>query len=169
DDRHGRGRGLAADRRGGGDDRAGRDRDRNRRSGAAYGRQRRRRRVTSRPDQIRGTSHRTAGGRAARRRAADRDRYPTSPPTAAAAPLARRGALTHGVELAELGAPGPGGRITRGDVLAAAGIAPPQPWQSAQAPRAEADVERLTRVQQVIARRMTESKATIPEFEVQTE
>ena len=103
---------------------------------------------------------------------------PASPPSApapgTATPLARRTALTHGVELGELHGTGPRGRITRADVLAAAGVAPPpdpappQPdGGSRQSPQPA--VEKLTRVQQVIAQRMTESKSTIPEFEVQTE
>ena len=104
---------------------------------------------------------------------------PASPPSAqpapgTATPLARRAALTHGVELGELHGTGPRGRITRADVLAAAGVAPPPdpaPPQPAGATRQSPQpaVEKLTRVQQVIAQRMTESKSTIPEFEVQTE
>ncbi len=96
------------------------------------------------------------------------------PAPATATPLARRAALTHGVELGELHGTGPRGRITRADVLAAAGVAPPpdpgppQPAGGSRQSRQPA-VEKLTRVQQVIAQRMTESKSTIPEFEVQTE
>jgi pyruvate dehydrogenase E2 component (dihydrolipoamide acetyltransferase) len=96
------------------------------------------------------------------------------PAPVTATPLARRAALTHGVELDELKGTGPRGRITRADVLAAAGVAPgpdpvpPEPDGAArQSPQPA--VEQLTRVQQVIAQRMTESKSTIPEFEVQTE
>ena len=96
------------------------------------------------------------------------------PAPGTATPLARRAALTHGVELGELQGTGPRGRITRADVLAAASVAPrpdpvpPQPDGASRQSHQPA-VEQLTRVQQVIAQRMTESKATIPEFEVQTE
>jgi pyruvate dehydrogenase E2 component (dihydrolipoyllysine-residue acetyltransferase) len=90
----------------------------------------------------------------------------------AATPLARRAARLHGVALAALSGTGPRGRITRDDVLTAAGVAAPSPAEAAPptAPPAAADgAQRLTRVQQLIARRMSESRSTIPEFEVQTE
>jgi pyruvate dehydrogenase E2 component (dihydrolipoyllysine-residue acetyltransferase) len=89
---------------------------------------------------------------------------------ARATPLARRAARLHGVVLEELSGSGPGGRITRADVLAAAG--PPGASSRPLVADAESDaggVEQLSRIQQLIARRMTESKTTIPEFEVQTE
>jgi len=88
-----------------------------------------------------------------------------------ATPLARRAAETHGVELDRLSGSGPRGRITRADVLSAAGVSerPPIP---AKAPATEADdfeIQEPTRVQRLIARRMSESRATIPDFEVETE
>jgi pyruvate dehydrogenase E2 component (dihydrolipoamide acetyltransferase) len=96
-----------------------------------------------------------------------------------ATPLARRLAEAHGVDLTELAGTGPRGRITRSDVAARAGVqaqAPPRPAPRAPAtaspPPAPADGARtreLTRLQQVIARRMAEAKATIPHFQVQTE
>ncbi|HTU30803.1 MAG TPA: dihydrolipoamide acetyltransferase family protein [Solirubrobacteraceae bacterium] len=102
-----------------------------------------------------------------------------------ATPLARRAAQHHGVELAEVIGTGPRGRITRDDVLSAAGIAPaptpaaPAPAPAAPAPpppsparaaaAADGELQPLTRLQQLIARRMTESRAAIPEFEVQTD
>jgi pyruvate dehydrogenase E2 component (dihydrolipoyllysine-residue acetyltransferase) len=103
----------------------------------------------------------------------------------AATPLARRAAREHGVRLEELSGSGPRGRITRTDVLAAAGVELPSPPPvaargaavpaspsspvpgGAGAPRG--DTVALTRIQQVIARRMSESRTAVPEFEVQTE
>jgi pyruvate dehydrogenase E2 component (dihydrolipoamide acetyltransferase) len=104
----------------------------------------------------------------------------------AATPLARRAARAHGVSLEAVSGTGPRGRITRSDVLAAAGVAPapppaaPAPPTAAappltaparEAPSASGGTEPvpLTRIQQVIARRMSESRSAIPEFEVQTE
>jgi pyruvate dehydrogenase E2 component (dihydrolipoamide acetyltransferase) len=100
-----------------------------------------------------------------------------------ATPVARRLAAAHGVELAALVGTGPRGRVTRADVAAAAGIAlPPAPTAAAPpaapapAPDAPApppadgvEVRELSRLQQVVARRMAEAKATVPEFQVQTE
>jgi pyruvate dehydrogenase E2 component (dihydrolipoamide acetyltransferase) len=113
---------------------------------------------------------------------------PTSNGHRAATPLAQRAAQAHGIELEALAGSGPRGRITRADVLAAAGLdrpaAAPSSAPSAHAPaaapagggapgapgaRGESRHEALTRRQQVVARRMAEAKATIPEFEVQTE
>ncbi|HEU4700984.1 MAG TPA: dihydrolipoamide acetyltransferase family protein [Conexibacter sp.] len=101
----------------------------------------------------------------------------------AATPIARRLAAVHGVDLASLAGSGPRGRITRSDVAAAAGIAAPAaPARASVAPPAIAaptapapptadgvEVRELTRLQQVVARRMAEAKATVPEFQVQTE
>jgi pyruvate dehydrogenase E2 component (dihydrolipoamide acetyltransferase) len=108
-----------------------------------------------------------------------------------ATPLARRAAREHGVRLEELSGSGPRGRITRDDVLAAAGVelasGPPgraaRLWTPAAgtqgssmapspmpaAPGAPGETVSLTRIQQVIARRMSESRSAVPEFEVQTE
>jgi pyruvate dehydrogenase E2 component (dihydrolipoamide acetyltransferase) len=99
-----------------------------------------------------------------------------------ATPLARRVARVHGVELAQLPGTGPRGRITRSDVLAAAGVQAPAPPRRPEPPapaaapptappagRGAAAAQPLTRLQQLIARRMSDSRAAIPEFEVQTE
>ncbi|MBV9917846.1 MAG: 2-oxo acid dehydrogenase subunit E2 [Solirubrobacterales bacterium] len=75
-----------------------------------------------------------------------------------ATPLARRTARAHNVALEQLDGTGPRGRITRADVLAAARITT-QPSPELIEP---------TRVQQVIARRMTQANGT-PDFAVQTE
>ncbi len=95
-----------------------------------------------------------------------------------ATPLARRLAQAHGVDLAELQGTGPRGRIIRSDVAARAGVetpaAPPSqpPPPRIPPPAGERDgapARELTRTQQLIARRMSEAKATIPHFQVQTE
>jgi pyruvate dehydrogenase E2 component (dihydrolipoamide acetyltransferase) len=94
---------------------------------------------------------------------------------AKASPLARRLASEHGVDLAALAGTGPGGRIVKADVEAAAGIAAPAPAPKpapgpvraeAQTAKGEVSHQELTRTQQVIARRMAESKATIPDFAI---
>jgi pyruvate dehydrogenase E2 component (dihydrolipoamide acetyltransferase) len=107
-----------------------------------------------------------------------------------ASPLARRLASEQGVDLLTLTGSGPAGRIVKDDVQRAAaasgGVTDRAPAsadaaQSAQQPPAEApgadgplatakgestSVE-LSRTQQLIARRMAESKATIPHFSLQ--
>jgi pyruvate dehydrogenase E2 component (dihydrolipoamide acetyltransferase) len=71
---------------------------------------------------------------------------------------------------------GPLGRVTRGDVLAEAGVsssAPPAPVTPTGAPpstgKGTVEPVEATRLQSLIARRMAEAKATIPHFQVQTE
>lgn len=97
-----------------------------------------------------------------------------------ATPLARRVAAAHGVALETVTGSGPLGRITRGDVMRAAGVAEPraagvEPWAAevvepvAAASTGPARRQQLSRLQQLIARRMTEAKSTIPHFQVQTE
>ena len=121
----------------------------------------------------------------------------TSEPThrnVLATPLAQRAAHVHQIELAGIPGSGPRGRVLRADVLSAAGIAPPVRGPSAAAPTtaatsagriaeggpaaggdgggtAKGATRRVepTRTQRLIARRMAESKATIPEFQVQTD
>jgi pyruvate dehydrogenase E2 component (dihydrolipoamide acetyltransferase) len=108
-----------------------------------------------------------------------------------ASPLARRIARQEGVDLAGLTGSGPGGRIVKADVPrhgretgdAPAGQAPPGPGAAssagpgaatppaapdaiATAKGATTEVE-LNRLQQTVARRMAEAKATIPEFTIQ--
>jgi pyruvate dehydrogenase E2 component (dihydrolipoamide acetyltransferase) len=98
-----------------------------------------------------------------------------------ATPLARRVAEVHGVALADVQGSGPQGRITRADVLTRAGLTvtpsplpgspetPAAPAAPAAAPKRGAGTQQLTRVQQVIARRMAEANTTVPHFQVQTE
>ena len=96
---------------------------------------------------------------------------PDDPPTGAT-PMARRIAAVHGVALDELRGTGPRGRVVRADVMAAAGMqpSPADPGPPAPAPAADGD-ERVepSRLQALVARRMSEAKATVPHFQVQTE
>jgi pyruvate dehydrogenase E2 component (dihydrolipoamide acetyltransferase) len=91
-----------------------------------------------------------------------------------ASPLARRLADEMGVDISSLKGSGPDGRIVKEDVLAAGGTRPKADRRRAQ-PAAERtagpDVEVIepTRMQATIARRMAESKATVPEFQVTVE
>ncbi len=107
-----------------------------------------------------------------------------------ASPLARRIATESGVDLHTLTGSGPGGRIVKADVLegSSSGASPldapddaSTEASSAAAPspsvtppnvttaKGEATDVQLSRTQQTIARRMAESKATIPDFAIQTD
>jgi pyruvate dehydrogenase E2 component (dihydrolipoamide acetyltransferase) len=96
-----------------------------------------------------------------------------------ASPLARRVASELGVDLAGLSGTGPGGRIVKKDVESAAstGTAPapsaPAPSAAAPAPtetaKGSVEVIELTKLQQVVSRRMSESKAVAPHFYLTTE
>jgi pyruvate dehydrogenase E2 component (dihydrolipoamide acetyltransferase) len=108
-----------------------------------------------------------------------------------ASPVARRMARELGVELAQIEGSGPGGRIVKADVQAAAGdgakAAPPEappeerpaveerpaeeerapePTREEAGPKGRAELQELTRLQQTISRRMAESKATAPDFSI---
>jgi pyruvate dehydrogenase E2 component (dihydrolipoamide acetyltransferase) len=110
-----------------------------------------------------------------------------------ASPVARRLARQRGVDLASLIGSGPGGRIVKADVeaagapsgavSAAATPAPAVPASAAPAGpppgpvaageggtgKGTARTVELSKIQQTIARRMAEAKATVPEFAVSTE
>jgi pyruvate dehydrogenase E2 component (dihydrolipoamide acetyltransferase) len=89
-----------------------------------------------------------------------------------ASPLARRIASELGVDLKGLSGSGPAGRIVKKDVEAAPPSAPaPQPVASDAPETAKGTVEtvELTKLQQVVARRMAESKATAPHFYLTSE
>jgi pyruvate dehydrogenase E2 component (dihydrolipoamide acetyltransferase) len=102
-----------------------------------------------------------------------------------ASPLARRIAREHGVELGALSGSGPGGRIVKADVERAAaaggdGAAAPElpapptapPPGAAERPetaRGSVETVELSKLQQTVARRMAESKATAPHFYLTTE
>jgi pyruvate dehydrogenase E2 component (dihydrolipoamide acetyltransferase) len=91
-----------------------------------------------------------------------------------ASPLARRMADEMGVDLTAVEGTGPEGRIVKEDVIAAAERGRPLAPAAASAarPRAagpEVEVEEPNRMQATIARRMAESKATVPHFYVTVE
>jgi pyruvate dehydrogenase E2 component (dihydrolipoamide acetyltransferase) len=94
---------------------------------------------------------------------------------AMATPLARRLAARHGVDLAAVAGSGPSGRIVRADVALRAGLAAPVAPPAVATPpelvaaKGQPQTEQLTRLQQTVARRMAESKATVPHFQVQCE
>src|SRR5207249_8129230 len=91
-----------------------------------------------------------------------------------ASPLARRLAEEMGVDLASLKGSGPEGRIVKEDVIAAGGSRPksdrrrPMPTTE-RAAGPDVEVVEPSRMQATIARRMGESKSTIPEFQVTVE
>jgi pyruvate dehydrogenase E2 component (dihydrolipoamide acetyltransferase) len=76
-----------------------------------------------------------------------------------------------GVDLGSLKGSGPEGRIVKEDVLAAAKSSSRRPAPRTVAPRTgpEVEHEELTRMQTIVARRMTESKTTVPHFYLTTE
>ena len=91
-----------------------------------------------------------------------------------ASPLARRIATERGVDLAALTGSGPGGRIIKADVERAEPAAPTAeaPAAAAAAPqtaRGAVETVELSRLQQTVARRMAESKATAPHFYLSAE
>ena len=86
-------------------------------------------------------------------------------------PVARRMAKELGVDLAQVKGTGPGGRITKSDVQPDAPPKPrPKPVTAVrEGAKGSVEVQELSRLQQTIARRMAESKATAPEFIVANE
>jgi pyruvate dehydrogenase E2 component (dihydrolipoamide acetyltransferase) len=107
-----------------------------------------------------------------------------------ASPIARRIAKERGLDLHGLSGSGPGGRIVKADVERAleAGVAAPAAAPTPEAPPApppagptpgvaekpetakgQVEVVELTKLQQTVARRMAESKATAPHFYLQAE
>ena len=98
-----------------------------------------------------------------------------------ASPLARRIAKDKGLDLAAITGSGPGGRIVKADVekAAEAGAAPAAPAAAVpietgarerpETAKGEVSVEDLTKLQQTVARRMAESKATAPHFYLSAE
>jgi pyruvate dehydrogenase E2 component (dihydrolipoamide acetyltransferase) len=114
-----------------------------------------------------------------------------------ASPVARRMAEEAGLDLGSIEGSGPGGRIVKADVEAAASgdgarakeapeaeeaqeeapaeeqpvaAGPEQPQPAGDAgPKGEVRVQELTRLQRTISRRMAESKATAPDFALEVE
>jgi pyruvate dehydrogenase E2 component (dihydrolipoamide acetyltransferase) len=107
-----------------------------------------------------------------------------------ASPVARRMARELGLELGGIDGTGPGGRIVKADVQAAAedGGAkteeapaeaeeakaepavreeePAETGRTEAGPKGQAEIQELTRLQQTVSRRMAESKATAPDFSI---
>lgn len=88
-----------------------------------------------------------------------------------ASPLARRIAADKGIDLSSLSGSGPGGRIIKLDIEHAADVeggagadSKPASRETVSSAKGDPEVVELNRTQQVIARRMSESKATIPHF-----
>jgi pyruvate dehydrogenase E2 component (dihydrolipoamide acetyltransferase) len=107
-----------------------------------------------------------------------------------ASPVARRLAKEKGVDLSQIAGSGPGGRIVKKDVKKASkgdkadagpaeAEAAPTPAQQegvgggsaeqTETAKGTVTVEELSKLQQVVARRMSESKATAPHFYLQAE
>jgi pyruvate dehydrogenase E2 component (dihydrolipoamide acetyltransferase) len=108
-----------------------------------------------------------------------------------ASPIAKRIAKDRGLDLQGLSGSGPGGRIVKADVeralesggapaaAPAAPTAPPRPAVPAgptagakekpETAKGQVQVVELTKLQQTVARRMAESKATAPHFYLQAE
>ncbi len=83
--------------------------------------------------------------------------YDLQPETAAfASPMARRLAAKHGVDLAGITGTGPRGRISKDDVLALAGPITGGPPV----------IEPMSKMRKAIAKRLSQSKSTIPHFYV---
>jgi pyruvate dehydrogenase E2 component (dihydrolipoyllysine-residue acetyltransferase) len=112
--------------------------------------------------------------------AAPVSRSPSPPPGGRpkASPLARRLAAERGVDLSGVAGSGPNGRVVRADVERAdatanggeLGVAPPALAQpGVVSAKGEATVQPLGRLQQTVARRMAESRATVPDFELRCE
>jgi pyruvate dehydrogenase E2 component (dihydrolipoamide acetyltransferase) len=100
-----------------------------------------------------------------------------------ASPIARRIAKEAGLDLRALAGSGPGGRIVKADVERAAvsaaaappaeaAAATPGPVGAREVPetaKGETTFQELTKLQQTVARRMAESKATAPHFYLSAE
>jgi pyruvate dehydrogenase E2 component (dihydrolipoamide acetyltransferase) len=90
-----------------------------------------------------------------------------------ASPLARRIAAELGVDLAGLAGTGPDGRVVRADVERVATgngahsttAPPPAPAST----KGESHVRELSRLQQTVARRMVQSRSTVPDIELRNE
>jgi pyruvate dehydrogenase E2 component (dihydrolipoamide acetyltransferase) len=108
-----------------------------------------------------------------------------------ASPLARRIAEEHNIDLRQIQGTGPGGRIVRDDLSVyveqgkstpaiAVAQPPAQPQETPKAPAAQVapnlptnapddEVINPTQMQKTVARRLTESKTTVPHFYVRSE
>lgn len=93
-------------------------------------------------------------------------------------PLARRMAEEHNIDLSQVQGTGPNGRVVRDDIedvleQRSSSPVPPQEVAALTTPPStqppETEVTKLSRVRMLIARRLTESKQTIPHFYVSSE
>jgi pyruvate dehydrogenase E2 component (dihydrolipoamide acetyltransferase) len=103
---------------------------------------------------------------------------PAPAPTAAgrikATPLARKVAAAKGIDLARVQGSGPGGRIRRADVLAAAAAPAPAAARAAASVLAKGPIQEeravaVSNMRGAIARRLLESKTQLPHFYVEIE
>ncbi len=87
----------------------------------------------------------------------------------AASPLARKMAQDAGIELSDLAGSGPSGRIVKSDIEAA--LAAPRAAASSPSWVVSGEVEELpvSGMRQTIARRLIESKTTVPHFQLTVE
>ncbi len=98
-------------------------------------------------------------------------------PEIKASPLAKKIARDNNINLAQLQGTGPGGRVVRKDVESALSGGQMSKVSSLQSPISslpivishEDEVVQLTKLRQAIARRMTESKTSVPHFYVSHE
>ena len=91
-------------------------------------------------------------------------------------PVAQRLALKHEVDISQLTATGRGGRIVKADVIAmirgrppvaqftASPAGSPMPSEQLAGGKGRTTIAPLSRLQQVVAQRMAESRATVPDF-----
>jgi pyruvate dehydrogenase E2 component (dihydrolipoamide acetyltransferase) len=93
-----------------------------------------------------------------------------------ASPIARRIASEKGLDLASIEGSGPGGRIVKADVekaeapaAAPSGAPAAGGFERPETARGEVTQEELSKLQQTVARRMAESKATAPHFYLEAE
>ena len=91
-----------------------------------------------------------------------------------ATPLARKVAAAKGIDLARVQGSGPGGRIRRADVLAAASAPAPAAARAAAAVLAKGPIQEeravaVSNMRGAIARRLLESKTQLPHFYVEIE
>ena len=89
-----------------------------------------------------------------------------APPRVKASPVARRIAAELNIDLAALVGTGPEGRIVKRDVEAAQPAAPKPDSEALPEPENGRNLVALTRLQQTVARRMAESRSTVPSFEI---
>jgi pyruvate dehydrogenase E2 component (dihydrolipoamide acetyltransferase) len=91
-----------------------------------------------------------------------------------ASPVARRIARDAGIELGNLDGSGPRGRIVKSDVESVIAAEPEAHQPVGLAPRehgtrGEPRLQQLSRTQLTVSRRMAESRATVPDFELRLE